>query len=107
MRAKASTPINSSVRLFVYLCRGRRRQRKKLISTFRYNPLFCRTQKLSKLHSAKQIVSKERATEIIVYFTLGEIELQSKLITLLKRPLFLISFCTAAEAPPARALNEG
>jgi hypothetical protein len=59
----------------------------------------CQTQKLSKLHSAEQIAPKERATEIIVYFTLGEIELQSKLITLLKRPLFLISFCTAAEAP--------
>lgn len=70
-----------------------------------YNPSACRTQKLSKLHPAKQIVPKERATEIIVCFSLREIELQSKLITLLKRPLFLISFCTAAEAPrPTRAL---
>lgn len=52
---------------------------------------------------------KKRATKIIVYFTLREIELQSKLITLLKRPLFLISFCTAAEALAlaSRSLNEG
>lgn len=73
--------------------------------------LLCWTYKLTKLRRTKKIAPKERVTEIgkyIVYFTRREIELQSKLITLLKRPLFLISFCTAAEAPRrSHSLNEG
>lgn len=75
----------------------------------RIQPFIASDTKINQITFSKQIASKERATEIIVYFTPGEIELQSKLITLLKRPLFLISFCTAAEAPaPAsRSLNEG